>query len=61
MSLDVVIGVVGVLVTILVVAGMILMTPRGLQSSRPPADSPGVEDEPPTPTTSSARLTTPAR
>ena len=30
MSLDVVIGLVGVIVTILVVVGMILITPRGV-------------------------------
>jgi hypothetical protein len=42
MSLDVVIGLVGVIVTILVVVGMILITPRGVDSpssrrSRPAA------------------------
>lgn len=35
MSLDVVIGLVGVIVTILVVLGMILITPRGVESSTP--------------------------
>jgi uncharacterized iron-regulated membrane protein len=34
MSLDVVIGLVGVIVTVLVVVGMILITPRGVDSSR---------------------------
>ena len=33
MSLDVVIGLVGVIVTILVVVGMILITPRGVDAS----------------------------
>ena len=42
MSLDVVIGLVGVIVTVLVVVGMILITPRGLippifRRSRPTA------------------------
>ena len=33
MSLDVVIGVIGVLVTIFVVVGMVLITPRGAETS----------------------------
>ena len=33
MSLDVVIGLVGVIVTVLVVVGMILITPRGVDPS----------------------------
>ena len=37
MSLDVAIGLVGVIVTVLVVAGMILITPRGVDASHPPA------------------------
>ena len=37
MSLDVVIGMVGVIVTILVVVGMILITPRGVETSHSPA------------------------
>jgi len=40
MSLDVVIGLVGVIVTILVVVGMILITPRGVDSSQLPATRP---------------------
>jgi hypothetical protein len=44
MSLDVVIGLVGVIVTILVVVGMILITPRGVDSSQLPAEPPGSTD-----------------
>jgi hypothetical protein len=51
MSLDVVIGLVGVIVTILVVLGMILITPREVKSSHPPAEPPEVNDVvPSTPT-----------
>jgi hypothetical protein len=38
MSLDVVIGLVGVIVTVLVVVGMTLITPRGLDTSHLPAE-----------------------
>jgi hypothetical protein len=38
MSLDVVIGLAGVIVTVLVVAGMILITPRGVDPSHLPAE-----------------------
>ena len=44
MSLDVVIGLVGVIVTVLVVVGMILITPRGVISSQLPAEPPGSND-----------------
>ena len=44
MSLDVVIGLVGVIVTILVVVGMILITPRGVDSSQLPAEPPASTD-----------------
>jgi uncharacterized iron-regulated membrane protein len=44
MSLDVVIGLVGVIVTILVVVGMILITPRGVDSSQLPVEPPGTND-----------------
>jgi hypothetical protein len=44
MSLDVVIGLVGVIVTILVVVGMILITPRGIDSPQLPAEAPGSND-----------------
>ena len=44
MSLDVVIGLVGVVVTVLVVAGMILITPRGVDTSHLPAQPPGGND-----------------
>ncbi len=37
MSLDVAIGLVGVFVTVLVVVGMILITPRGVDEPRPAA------------------------
>jgi uncharacterized iron-regulated membrane protein len=38
MSLDVLIGIIGVLVTLLVVAGMILITPRGAVPHRAHAE-----------------------
>jgi hypothetical protein len=44
MSLDVAIGLVGVIVTVLVVVGMILITPRGVDNSRLPAEPPGIND-----------------
>src|SRR3954447_12044561 len=44
MSPDVVIGIVGVIVTILVVVGMILITPRGVETSNSPAPPAGVDD-----------------
>jgi hypothetical protein len=48
MSLDVVIGLVGVIVTILVVVGMILITPHGVETShvhsQSAAETPGVDD-----------------
>jgi hypothetical protein len=51
MSLDVVIGLVGVIVTILVVVGMILITPRGVETSHPREEPPGINDVvPSTPT-----------
>ena len=43
MSLELLMGVVGVIVTILVIAGMILITPRGTTSSLSIAESRGVE------------------
>ena len=45
MSLDVVNGLVGVTVTLLVVVGMILITPRGVVSSQLPAEPPGSNDD----------------
>ena len=42
MSLDLVIGLVGVIVTILVVVGMILITPRGVDTSHALAEPPGI-------------------
>ena len=51
MSLDVVIGLVGFIVTALVVVGMILITPRGVDTSHPPAQPSGSTDVvAPTPT-----------
>jgi uncharacterized iron-regulated membrane protein len=44
MSLDVVIGLVGVIVTILVVVGMVLITPRGVDSSHFATEPPGSND-----------------
>jgi hypothetical protein len=44
MSLDVVIGLVGVIVTILVVVGMILITPRGVDTSHLRAQPPAGND-----------------
>ena len=40
MSLDLVIGLVGVIVTVLVVVGMILITPREVETRQPSAESP---------------------
>ena len=57
MSLDVVIGLVGVIVTILVVVGMILITPRGVGTSQLPAEPPGSNDAvPPTATATQPAL-----
>ena len=57
MSLDVVIGLVGVIVTILVVLGMILITPRGVETSHPPAEAPAINDVvPSTPTATQPAL-----
>ena len=59
MSLDVVIGLVGVVVTVLVVAGMILITPRGVDPSHLPAeprDSNDVVASTPTPTATQPAL-----
>lgn len=47
MSADVVIALVGVIVTVLVVVGMILVTPRGVDTARPPAEPPGSNDDVP--------------
>jgi hypothetical protein len=44
MSLDVVIGLLGVIVTVLVVVGMILITPRGVDRSQLPAEPPDSND-----------------
>jgi hypothetical protein len=44
MSLDVVIGLVGVIVSVLVVVGMILITPRGVDNSQLPAEPPASND-----------------
>ncbi len=44
MSLDLLIGVIGVLVTVLVVAGMILITPHGATTRPRPADGADAED-----------------
>jgi hypothetical protein len=48
MPLDVVIGLVGAIVTILVVVGMILITPRGVETShshaQSAAETPGGDD-----------------
>jgi hypothetical protein len=57
MPLDVVIGLVGLIVTILVVLGMILITPRGVETSHPPAEPPGINDVvPSTPTATQPAL-----
>ena len=57
MSLDVVIGLVGVIVTILVVLGTIVITPRGVETSHPPAEPPGIDDvAPSTPTATQPSL-----
>jgi hypothetical protein len=53
MSLDVVIGLVGVIVTILVVVGMILITPRGVDSSQLGAEPPDSNDVVAAPATAS--------
>jgi hypothetical protein len=47
MSLDLAIGLAGVIVTILVVVGMILITPRGVEPSRRRPDSLGDDAAPP--------------
>ena len=44
MSLDVVIGIAGVVVTVLVVAGMILITPRGAVPARRANKEPRLRD-----------------
>ena len=54
MSLDVVIGLVGVIVTVLVVVGMILITPRGVDTSHLPAQPPGSNDRVASPPTATA-------
>ena len=59
MSLDVAIGLVGVVVTVLVVVGMILITPRGVDSSHLPAEPAGSHDvvaSTPTPTSTRPAL-----
>lgn len=57
MSLDVAIGLVGVIVTVLVVVGMILITPRGVDTSHLPAEPPNSTDV----AASTPRATQPAR
>jgi uncharacterized iron-regulated membrane protein len=47
MSLDVFIGIAGVVVTVLVVAGMILITPRGAVPARRANDEPRLPDAAP--------------
>ena len=44
MSLDAVIGLVGAIVTVLVVVGMILITPRGVDPPQLPAEPPDSTD-----------------
>ena len=44
MSLDLLIGIVGVVVTLLVVIGMILITPHGATTRPRPADGGAAED-----------------
>jgi hypothetical protein len=44
MSLDLVIAVAGVIVTILVVIGMVLITPRGAEPARPSGGSAAHDD-----------------
>jgi hypothetical protein len=57
MSPDVVIALVGVIVTVLVVVGMILVTPRGVDTARPLAEPPGSNDDvPSTPTATQPAL-----
>jgi len=46
MSADLLIGVVGFLATVLVVAGMILLAPRGTESSDRAPELGGDEDQP---------------
>jgi hypothetical protein len=45
MSLDVAIGLVGVFVTVLVVVGMILITPRGVAEPHPAATAPSARND----------------
>ena len=61
MSLDVVIGLVGVIVTVLVVAGMILITPRGVDPSHVAAVPPGSNDVVASTPTPTPTATQPAR
>jgi hypothetical protein len=42
MSLDLVIGLIGIVVTVLVVVAMILITPRGAEASGPASDAEAV-------------------
>jgi uncharacterized iron-regulated membrane protein len=44
MSLDLLIATVGVIVTILVVTGMVLLTPRGVETARRPRGSVASDD-----------------
>ena len=44
MSLDLVIATVGVIVTILVVTGMVLLTPQGVETARRPRGSVASDD-----------------
>ena len=60
MSLDVVIGLVGVIVTILVVVGMILITPRGVDTSHSLAEPPAINDVVPSRSTPTPTATQPA-
>ena len=45
MTLEVVVGLAGVAVTILVVAGMILLTPTGVQAAKTPLDPLAPDDD----------------
>jgi hypothetical protein len=45
MSLDVAIGLIGVIVTALVVIGMILITPRGVDEPHPAAAAPSARND----------------
>jgi hypothetical protein len=47
MSLDVAIGLIGVIVTALVVVGMILITPRGVDEPHPAATAPSARNDVP--------------